>query len=75
MNALIYFLLGLIENLAVQTRAWAELTQKLHNCWSATVHEAAVEAGEHTGRPVPIEAQSDGARLASKAYTKRTALG
>lgn len=66
---------GLIESLAAQTRAWAELTQKLHDCCSATVREAAAEAGEHAGRPVPIKSQSDGERPASKASTKRTAQG
>lgn len=66
---------GLIESLAAQTRAWAELTQKLHDCCSATVREAAAEAGEPAGRPVPIKSHSDGERPASKASTKRTAQG
>ncbi|MGE0333978.1 MAG: phasin family protein [Gammaproteobacteria bacterium] len=66
---------GLIESLAAQTGAWAELTQKLHGCFSAMVRGSAAEAGEHAGRPVPIKSQSDGERPASKASTKRTAQG
>lgn len=49
---------GLMESLAVQTKTWAQLTQKLHDCCLAAAREAAAEAGE---------------RPASKASTKRTA--
>jgi hypothetical protein len=37
------------------------------------VREAAAEGCEHAGRPAPVKSQSDGERLASKAFTKRTA--
>lgn len=50
---------GLIESLAAQTRAWAELTQKLHDCCSALVREAPADGRDRPRRPLPVKPQGE----------------
>lgn len=64
---------GLMESFAAQTRTWTELTQKLHDCCSATVREAVAEAGEHTSALGPIRSQAVAERPAGKSSGKRAA--
>lgn len=66
---------GFMESLAAQTKAWAELTQKLHACCSAMTHEAAPETGRRPPGAVPAKSQSEAERLAAKEATKRVAHG
>jgi len=64
---------GLMESFTAQTRAWTELTQKLHDCCSATVREAVAEAGERAGHSVPIGSQTGADQPAGKEARKRVA--
>lgn len=66
---------GLIGSLAAQTKAWAELTQKLHDCCSAMAHEAAPETGGRAAGPVPARSQSEAERPAVRDTAKRAARG
>lgn len=54
--------IGLTESLAAQTKIWAELTQKLHDCCSTMIRESAVKAGEHADRSEPVGKQAEAER-------------
>jgi hypothetical protein len=64
---------GLVESFAAQARNWAELTQKLHDCCSATVREAVAEAGAGASSFVPTGSQAVAERPATKSSGKRAA--
>lgn len=53
---------GLLESLAAQTKVWADLTQKLHDCCATVAREAVAEVGEGAERPASKEIGKRAAR-------------
>lgn len=64
---------GLLESLVVQTKVWAELTQKMHDCFNAVAGEIAEEIQERSGTTVQSEPQSAPAKQTSQETVKRAA--
>ncbi len=75
MSAQSRLVMGVMEHLAAQTGAWADLSQKLYDCCSAMVRESAEEAGKRTGQTVPVRTQSEAVPPAAKEATKRSTQG
>ena len=51
---------GILESFTQQTRTWAELTQKLHDCGAAMISEKSAETVEAAAQPLSADAQSVG---------------